>query len=236
MRATATYLDNESGLQASLVGDGQLDRPRAVALVLHGGKEDSLAPTEVRQLAVMRMTPIARHLVTTGAAAGLAVWRLRFRYRGWNKADAHPVHDLRWALRQMRVRHGNAPVVLVGHSMGGRAAIRLADDESVVGVLGLAPWIPPAEPREQLAGRRLLVVHGARDRITSCAASKDFVEGVRPIAKDAAFIGLRGCGHAMVRRVRVWNSLTAQFVLYAGLGVEPSGALATALREGSTQV
>jgi hypothetical protein len=36
----------------------------------------------------------------------------------------------------------------------------------------------------------------------------------------------------MLRRSRLWNALTGDFVLHAGLGIEPHGPLASALREG----
>src|SRR3954463_11598471 len=39
---------------------------RAVALVLHGGREVSSAPTRSTQLAVLRMVPIARALAKAG--------------------------------------------------------------------------------------------------------------------------------------------------------------------------
>ena len=82
---------------------------RAVALVLHGGREFSAEPVGAHQLAVLRMVPIARHLASAGAADGLGVWRLRFRYRGWNSRagageDAYPVADVRWAVQQLRDR------------------------------------------------------------------------------------------------------------------------------------
>src|SRR5450755_4454970 len=87
---------------------------RAVALVLHGGREVSVAPVTAHQFAVLRMVPIARHLASAGAPAGLGVWRLRYRYRGWN-AGADPVADVRWAVQQLRAQHRDVPVVLVGH-------------------------------------------------------------------------------------------------------------------------
>ncbi len=135
------------------------------------------------QLAVLRMVPIARHLAAAGAADGLGVWRLRFRYRGWNAraraARTLPVADVRWAVQQLREQHGEVPIVLVGHSMGGRAALRAADEPGVVGLVGLAPWVTPQEPSKQVIGRRLLVVHGTRDRMTSAKNSKALVDAVR---------------------------------------------------------
>jgi predicted esterase len=236
VRASATHLDNKTGRQAHLVGDGELTSTRAVALLLHGGKENSVDPVDARQAAVLRMVPVARHLVASGAEYGLAVWRLRFRYRGWNNAAEHPLADVAWALRQMRDRHGGVPIVLVGHSMGGRAALRSAREPAVAGVLGLAPWVPPDERYEHPADRRLLVVHGLKDRITSAANSRALVKVARASGDDAAFIGLRNCGHAMLRRVRLWNRLTAGFVLHAALGIEPRALLAEALATGDVVV
>lgn len=232
MRASAAHLDHLSGLQAMLTGDGELAKTKAAALLLHGGPEESVSPASARQVAVLRMAPIARHLLSVGTDSGLAVWRLLFRYRGWNKDHAHPLEDVQWAIRQLRLRHGDVPIVLIGHSMGGRAAVRAAGEAGVGGVLGLAPWLPDDEPREQLAGRRLLVVHGLRDRITSAEGSRQFIREVRPMATESTYIGLRRSGHSMVGRVRTWNQLTSDFVMYAGLGTQPRGVLADAIEAG----
>ncbi|HEY5051087.1 MAG TPA: alpha/beta fold hydrolase [Acidothermaceae bacterium] len=205
-------------LQPVLVRQPGATAVRAVALVLHGGREVSVAPVTAHQLAVLRMVPIARHLASAGEADGLGVWRLRFRYRGWN-SDAHPVADVRWAVQQLREQHGDVPIVLVGHSMGGRAALWAADEPGVVGLVGLAPWVTPNEPYKQVVGRRLLVVHGTRDRTTSAKNSKALVDAVRDASSpdepsaDATFVHLRGGGHAMLRRAGTWNDLTADFVL-----------------------
>ena len=221
---------------------------RAVALVLHGGREFSSMPVAAHQLAVLRMVPIARHLASAGAADGLGVWRLRFRYRGWNSRagageDAYPVADVRWAVQQLRDHHGEAPIVLVGHSMGGRAALRAADEPGVVGLVGLAPWVTPNEPYKQVIGRRLLVVHGTRDRTTSAKNSKALVDAVRDEpatdadpTEQATFVHLRGTGHGMLRRVAIWNDLTADFVLQTGLGVLPGARLAQAIEDGDSVI
>jgi predicted esterase len=219
-------------VQPALVGQGELVAARAVALVLHGGQEKSVAPGAARNVAVLRMVPIASRLAAAGASAGVAVWRLRFRYRGWNHDAAHPLADVHWAVQQLRQRHGDVPIVLVGHSMGGRAALRAAGEPGVVGVLGLAPWVPAGEPARQLAGRRLLVVHGTQDRMTSARASRALVDAVRGEAAEATFISLRRTGHAMVRRAALWHDLTADFVMHAGLGVTPGARLADAIATG----
>ncbi|HET7667319.1 MAG TPA: alpha/beta fold hydrolase [Mycobacterium sp.] len=219
------------GLRAALLGGGPKSA-KAVALVLHGGKEDSNAAVQSWQVAVLRMVPIARRLRLVGSDAGLAVWRLLFTCRGWNGDGARPIDDVRWAVEQLRARHGEVPVVLVGHSLGGRVAVRAAGEDGIVGVVALAPWIPPGEPRDQLDGRRLLVVHGTRDRVTSPAESRRYVEAIRGSGDEACYVGLRGCGHAMMRRAGVWSKLTTDYVLHAGLGIEPGPVIASALVRG----
>lgn len=221
--------------QPVLTRQGSTAQVRAIALVLHGGQAVNTAPTTTRRLAVLRLIPVARTLASAGGSMGLGVWRLRFRYRGWNKEAADPVTDVRWALQQLREQHGDVPVVLVGHSMGGRAALRAAADPGVVAVLGLAPWVPPGEPIEQLRGRRLLVVHGLRDRMTSQVASRELVDAVRGLeggAAEATCINLRRSGHAMLRRFPLWNELTTEFVLHAALGTPPGARLAAGLAAG----
>jgi len=232
LRASATYLDHVSGRQSLLAGDGELSDTKAVALLFHGGKENSIDPVVGRQPAVWRMAPIARRLVTVGAGSGLAVWRLRFRYRGWNNAADHPIEDAMWALRQMRHRHAGVPIVLVGYSMGGRAALRVAGESDVAAVAALAPWLPSGEPHEQLAGRRLLVLHGTNDHVTSPQRSREYVQSVSGTADEATYIALRGCGHTMARRARLWHQLTTQFVMHTGLGIAPAPVLARAIAAG----
>jgi predicted esterase len=235
-------------LQPVLVRQPGATTVRAMALVLHGGREVSTAPVTAHQLAVLRMVPIARHLASVGEADGLGVWRLRFRYRGWNARagaaeDAFPVADVRWAVQQLRDQHGEVPIILVGHSMGGRAALRAADEPGVVGLVGLAPWVTPQEPYNQVVGRRLLVVHGTRDRTTSAKNSKALVDAVRADSAaglepdvDATWVHLRGSGHGMLRRAGVWNDLTADFVLHTGLGVPASPRLAEAIEVGDSVI
>jgi hypothetical protein len=48
--------------------------------------------------------------------------------------------------------------------MGGAVAISASGHPSVVGVLGLAPWIPDRLDVRPVAGKELVVLHGALDR------------------------------------------------------------------------
>jgi len=186
---------------------------RAVAIVLPGGRADSFDPTAARHLSGVRMRPFAASLQRAGARDGLAVWSVRYRVRGWNGDHASPVGDVTSALEQVRARHGGVPIVLVGHSMGGRVAMRLAGDRSVVAAVGLAPWLPDGEPVEQLAGRRVLLAHGDHDGVTSPRATKRFAERAAPIAAEIDLVIVRGERHAMVLRAHTWHRLATAFTL-----------------------
>ena len=107
------------------------------------------------------------------------------------------------------------PVVLVGHSMGARTAVHVADDPGVVGVVGLAPWFPAGEPVQALAGKRLLAAHGRRDRITSYRATRRTVERAREVAASAELHDMGRIGHYMLRRVSAWNDFAVDRSLAA---------------------
>lgn len=194
---------------------------RAVALLLYGGRADSFARSQPWHLSAVRMVPFARDLHRGLARSGTAVWTLRYRVRGWNGAEASPVADARWALAKIRRRHPHVPVVLVGHSMGGRTALRVADDPAVVGIVALAPWLPPGEPRVPLGARQLLVVHGTADRWTDPVASRAYTDAAAADGTPATWLPMPGHGHFMLRRPGRWRRLTRDFV--AGCLAEAGG-------------
>ena len=149
---------------------------------------------------------------------------MRYRVRGWNGEQASPLADVTSALDQVRARHGDVPIALVGHSMGGRVAMRLAGDDSVVAAVGLAPWLPDGEPVEQLSGRRVLLVHGDRDGVTSPRATRRFAERAAPYAEQIDLVIVRGERHAMVLRARTWHRLATAFTLDSlGIREVPAG-------------
>lgn len=191
--------------------------------MLPGGRADSIEPTGRHQLAGVRMLPFAAALHRHGRRHGLATWTVRYRVRGWNGALASPVADVSEALDEVRARHGDVPIVLVGHSMGGRAAMRVAGDSSVVAALGLAAWLPEGEPVEQLAGRRILLAHGDADTVTSPVAARTFADRAATVATDVAYVSVRNERHAMLLRAGGWHRLTTAFVLDAS-GLVPMPA------------
>ncbi|WP_103354690.1 alpha/beta hydrolase [Amycolatopsis sp. CA-128772] len=186
-------------------------RTEAVVLVLHGGAERGTGAVPPWKLAHLRMVPMARALHRAGRKNGVEVRLLRNRRYGWNAPAEDPVGDARWALDRIRAEHPGLPVVLVGHSMGARVALRVADDPAVRGVCALAPWTPRGEPVDAVAGRSVLIVHGTRDRMTSPAESHAFAERAALVAARVARFEIANEGHAMLRRAGVWTRLTVAF-------------------------
>jgi pimeloyl-ACP methyl ester carboxylesterase len=209
-----------------LAVDGPADA-EAVVLVLHGGRSQSRTPVPASALAVLRMRPFAHRIGRVGRGR-IAVASLRFAVRGWNGADASPVIDARWALDQLAERFGDVPLGLVGHSMGGRAALRAAGHRGVESVVGLAPWLGSGEPIAQLRGRRVLLVHGSRDRTTSAEATAAYADGLRRAGIAASFVEVPGDGHGMLRRARLWHDLAAGFMAATLLDPDPSARLPVA--------
>jgi dienelactone hydrolase len=137
---------------------------------------------------------------------------LRYRLGGWNETAADPLADVEFALDRIRAARPAAPIILVGHSMGGRAAIRSAGADGVCGVVALAPWVPRGEPFDQLAGRDFVVLHGLRDRRTSPEASQRFAHEAEAVARSVRYVGIPGGDHAMLRSARTWHRLIADAV------------------------
>lgn len=182
---------------------------RAVVLVMHGGKVTSDQAARWNHLSVARMQPFARRIWKQhGQQDGVAVWSLLFAGRGWNETGA-PIQDARWALTEIEQRYGTVPVVLLGHSMGGRTAVRVAGHAAVVGVVALAPWLPSAEPRTQLAGRSLAIIHGSADAWVPISQSRTFAAGLTDVPTQVTYTALRGTGHTMLRRAATWHTLAA---------------------------
>jgi pimeloyl-ACP methyl ester carboxylesterase len=184
----------------------------AVALVLHGGKARSVRPASRRQLSAVRMTPFAGALERAGSKQGLAVWTLQYRDRGWNDKGSQ-VDDARWALDQIEAEHPGVPVFLVGHSLGGRTALAAAGHSSVRAVMALAPWLPGDEPFEQLRGVPVLIAHGTRDKWVSPRGSLNFALRAQHAGIPVKRVEVAGVGHAMLRRISLWQGLTTFFVM-----------------------
>lgn len=190
-------------------------RPEAVVLVLHGGGSrpgrPAVSPT---QLSVLRMVPVARRLARAGRRR-VAVLRLLNSYRGWDTGHT-PLDDVDWALAQARERYGDRPVGLVGHSLGGRAALLAGGATGVRSVVALNPWVYPTD-RADLAGRRVLVVHGTEDRVADPARAETVARAIGATT-DVTLRWVEGGKHAMLRHGATFERLATDFTMAALLG------------------
>lgn len=198
-------------------------RPEGVVLVLHGGGSRRGSPAvSPTQLSVLRMIPIARRAARAGRGR-LAVVRLLNTQRGWDTRRT-PVRDVRWALDELAGRLGaRLPACLIGHSLGGRAALLSADRPEVRSVAALAPWVYGDEVAGDLAGRRILVVHGTRDRIASPDQSAALAARLARTRAQVGYVRVEGGTHAMLRHHRRFDGLAADFAAATLLGGPASG-------------
>ena len=111
---------------------------------------------------------------------------VRYRVKTWKELPS--CMDDAAAAAELAVAEGARSCLLVGFSMGGAVSIGIAGEPAVVGVLGLAPWIPERLPLEGLSGKRLDVLHGSWDR------SLPGIPGVHPRSSLAGYEGARALG------------------------------------------
>jgi dienelactone hydrolase len=182
--------------------------PRAAVLLLHGGRADGLAPPSWLNLPGRRMRPFGRAVRRQLPGDVVLIGSVRYRRRGWNGRAADPVDDARRALDALAGRVPDVPVVLVGHSMGGRAALAVAAHPAVAGVVALAPWCPPGEPVAHLSGRSVVLLHDERDRITSAAHTWAFARRAAAAGARVGTVAMPYGGHTMLRGARAWHRLT----------------------------
>ncbi|PKH44463.1 alpha/beta hydrolase [Nocardioides alpinus] len=190
-------------------------------LVLHGGKPRSSQPIDGRSASWRRALWLQREITPRAHEAGVGTWLLRYRERGWN-GGADRSADARWALDEVRAAHGDVPVVLLGHSMGARVAVHVADDPSVHGVVGLAPWWSAEDPVHTLAGRTLVAAHGRRDRITSFRETTRYVARATAVAEGADLRDMGALGHYMLSGSARWHDVAIESSL-AILGTHVRG-------------
>ncbi|WP_406194572.1 alpha/beta hydrolase [Kitasatospora sp. NBC_01560] len=207
--------ESRTGGHRALVWRELPEQPVAAVLVLHGGEEHSLARPGPLNLPGLRMAGFVRALRRETAGAGVAIGTVRYRHRGWNGERADAARDTCAALGDLAEELGHVPTLLVGHSMGGRAALRSAGHPNVTGVIALAPWCPAGDPCEQLADRDVLMLHGDRDKVTLPADTLRFAARSRAAGARVCGYTVTGSGHALLQRIGDWHRATAR--LGAGL-------------------
>ncbi|MDH6127461.1 alpha/beta family hydrolase [Kitasatospora sp. GP82] len=207
----------------------RLTAPVAAVLVLHGGEVENEARPGPVNLPGLRMGGFVRAVARATAGAQVAVGVVRYRHRGWNGERADAARDATAALGDLAEELGPVPTVLIGHSMGGRAALRAAAHPCVTGVVALAPWCPDEDPHLHLKDRQLLTLHGDRDRVTDPAETRRFAARARTAGAQVAGYTVHGSGHTLLHRASDWHRATAGFTS-ALLGLRPMpGAAAAAL-------
>jgi len=198
---------DRDALREAVAGPGPV-----VVLVLHGGRAHSLAPARRWGLAALRMRPFIHELRRALSGQDATVVPVRYRVRGWNGERADAAVDARRAVADAAGLPGRPRIVLVGHSMGGRAALAAADHPQVTAAVALAPWTPAGEPVDHLKGRTVHILHAPEDQVTDPAASKDFAERARRIGAEATWEPIPGSGHAMLGRAGTWHRRTAAVI------------------------
>lgn len=210
--------------RTSLAWDAAPASAAAVTLLLHGGAVEGREPNRAWSHNVARLYPIARAVAAADTPEPLAVARLRFRWRGWNGDERSPVGDTLWALGAVRSRYPGRPIALVGHSMGGRTALHVAEEPDVRLLVGLSPWVEAADPLPARPDLRTVLIHGDRDTICPLWYSRETVERLQADGRHAALIRVARSDHAMLIRARLWSRLVTDVVV-AGLAGALGGAI-----------
>lgn len=193
---------------------------RGVALFCHGGTAASVEPPREGALSLVRMRLLEQYVRAAAGPRGITTHLLRYRVAGWNGAAADAFVDVRWAVQRIRAEHRDeVPIVLVGHSMGGRAALRAGGEPQVAAVCALAPWTPQGEPVDHLRGRTVTILHGRGDRWVPAAQSAEFALRARRAGADVARFTIAG-GHSMLWRALRWHRFALDVVL-GSTGIEP---------------
>ena len=139
------------------------------------------------------------------------MFRLLNSTRGWDSRHT-PVHDVHWALEQIADRFGvDCPTCLVGHSLGGRAAILSVNQRSVRGAVALAAWVYPDDVPLGIEGRPILMVHGDRDRVASPDRAAALARRLASVT-EVKFVLVPAGKHAMLRHHARFENPAAGFV------------------------
>jgi alpha-beta hydrolase superfamily lysophospholipase len=194
-----------------------------VVLLLPGGEETSdRRPSAL--LAAASVRALGRRLMRAGGGDGLAVHVVHYRYRGWNGGEARLASDATWAADEIVRRYGDVPVCLAGVDMGARAALHAGGHEAVNAVVAIAPWLPeedlaaPPEPVKQLAGRRVLMVHGTNDERTDPELSFRLAARVKKVNREVCRFEVHSDRHRLRQHRDEVAALVEDFVMGAVFG------------------
>lgn len=144
---------------------------------------------------------------------------VRYRIKSWERLELC-IEDARAAIAAV----GAERTLLVGFSMGGAVSSVCADEPSVQGVLGLAPWLPVQLPLDALRGKHLRILHGSLDRAlpgvpgVSAESSRRAFDRALALGATGEYTVIAGAPHGLalrapwgtpvpLPRARRWESL-----------------------------
>jgi predicted esterase len=178
------------------------------------------------------MIPVASRIARE-AEGRLAVLRMLNSRRGWDP-DHTPVNDVQWALGEIAERFGaELPVCLVGHSLGGRAALFCAAEEPVRGVVALAPWVLGSDAIVGVPDTPIVIIHGDADVVASPSRSRRLAERLAAAGGTVAYVSVRRGIHAMLLRLDSFDGLAARCTVWMLLG-EAKGETVERIAAGET--
>jgi dienelactone hydrolase len=136
----------ESGAELRVTGVGA----DAVVCVNGGGRAEVAGTwSSTVEWLVERLTP---------RFPELRFGEVRYRVKSWRRLDLCE-EDALAAIAALEPRR----TLMLGFSMGGTLAVRLAGQPSIATVVGLAPWLPEQLDLSRLDGKRLAIIHGSLD-------------------------------------------------------------------------
>ena len=185
--------------------------PRLLVLMLPGGTDSSYRRFSPWQASALRMYPFSWS-IRARFGRSVIVRDVRYRVCGWNGGQASPMLYARKALDDVTARYPGVPVVVIGHSMGGRVGAQLADDPRVVGLLALAPWWQYADWRFIRDGVRVVAMHGTADERTYPRRTATGVDELIARGIDATFVPVPDGDHAMLDHIGLWQKAALDFV------------------------
>jgi uncharacterized protein len=173
-RIESLFLAGPAGRLEALLEEPEHEAPVEAALVCHPHPQHG---GTMHNKVVYRL---ARGLRRTGCVV------LRFNYRGVNLSEGEYAHELgetddaRVALRELRGRYPELPVMAAGFSFGARVTLRLAAQEPAIGRVIAAGFPTRIADRSFLGDVRVpkYFVHSTHDQYGPRADFEQFYESV----------------------------------------------------------